>query len=82
MDPTKINEALREKGIRQIDVATRLGMPKTSRTIISLVIHGLSRSRRVEAEIGKILERPLAEVFPDWYCPKKQSSKKSRQKAA
>lgn len=73
MQADAITEQLNAKGIRQIDVVTRLGMPRTSRTIVSLVIHGMARSRRVEAEIASILERPLEEVFPTWYgrTPKK-----------
>jgi lambda repressor-like predicted transcriptional regulator len=67
MKPEDITAQLSEKGVRQIDIVRRLGMDLTSRPVVSMVIHRLSRSRRIEQEIGKALGRPLTEVFPEWY---------------
>ncbi|MEQ1512957.1 MAG: hypothetical protein ABL934_09785 [Lysobacteraceae bacterium] len=78
MTPLQIKKALEEKEIRQIDVVVRLGMSKTSRPIVSAVINGNSRSRRVEKEISKITGFPLHELWPDWYAPSGKAVKRKR----
>jgi hypothetical protein len=80
MTPLQIKQALEEKEIRQIDVVVALGMPKTSRPIVSAVINGTSRSRRVEKQISKITGLALHELWPDWYAPSGKAVK--RRKAA
>lgn len=76
MTPEVITESLRARGIRQIDIVTGLGMPLASRTIISLVIRRMSRSRRVESAIAEAIQRPLAEVFPEWYGPSAKNQRR------
>lgn len=67
MTPLQIKKALENLEIRQIDVVTRLGLPKTSRPIVSMVINGNSRSRRVEKEISDLTGHPLHVLWPCWY---------------
>lgn len=67
MTPLQIKKALEDLEIRQIDVVTRLGLPKTSRPIVSMVINGNSRSRRVEKEISDLTGHPLHVLWPSWY---------------
>ncbi|MCH2092706.1 MAG: hypothetical protein MK141_14175 [Pseudoxanthomonas sp.] len=65
--------------MRQIDIVRRLGMPLTSRAIVSHVIHRLGRSQKVEKEIALVLGKPLFEVFPDWY---RKDGKTAKRKVA
>lgn len=82
MTPAEINKILKERGIRQIDVVARLGMPKASRVVVSHVIHRLCRSRRIEAEISRVTEKPLHVLWPEWYDAEPLKSAKSRKRAA
>lgn len=75
MKPAHINKALAEKGVRHVDVVTRLGMKKTSRPIVSMVISGNSRSRRVEKAISDITGVPLHELWPEWYSQSTSSTR-------
>jgi hypothetical protein len=79
MTPESIVENLRERDVRQVDIVRRLGMPLTSRAIVSHVIHRMGRSRRIEQEIASILGKPLFEVFPDWY---RKDGKTAKRKVA
>lgn len=76
MKPAQINKALAERGVRHVDVVTQLGMKKTSRPIVSMVISGNSRSRRVEKAISDITGVPLHELWPDWYSPNTSSPRR------
>lgn len=67
MRPEEIKKRLSDLGVRQVDVVVRLGMKKTSRPIVSTVINGYSRSRRVEKAISEITGEPLSKLWPDWY---------------
>lgn len=82
MTPVEINNALQARGIRQIDVVTGLGMPKTSRIIVSNVIHRLSRSRRIEAEIARLIDMPLHVLWPEWYDAEPSKGAKRGKRAA
>lgn len=79
MTPANINRLLADKGMRHVDVVLRLGMKKTSRPIVSMVINGNSRSRRVEQAISEITEVPLSLLWPEWYPP---NTKKGTRRAA
>lgn len=78
MKPLQIKQALEQKEVRQIDVVVSLGMSKTSRPIVSAVINGTSRSRRIEKAISKITGIPLQQLWPDWYSPDGKPVKRSK----
>ena len=60
-DPRQRKAALVLAGIRQSDIARRVGVAQTH---VSDVIHGRRRSRRVEAAIADALGRRVEDVFP------------------
>ena len=68
MTPNQIKRALADAGLRQVDIVKKAGLPKTSRPIVSMVIHGLSRSRKIEATIASSIGRTKKETFPAWYA--------------
>lgn len=78
MTPLQIKKSLEDLDIRQIDVVTRLGLPKTSRPIVSMVINGYSRSRRVEKEISDLTGHPLHVLWPCWYQKNGKAIKRRR----
>jgi lambda repressor-like predicted transcriptional regulator len=68
MHPAQIQAALKMRGTTQADVAAQCG--GVSATAVYSVIHGRSRSKRIEMRIAAITGLPLAELWPAWHCPK------------
>lgn len=61
-----IKAALRKRGVSQLDLANEL---EVSPSVITAVISGRSGSRRVSEAISKIVEVPLAVLWPARYAP-------------
>lgn len=76
MTPAQINKKLAEKGLRHVDIVVGLGMRKTSRPIVSMVINGNSRSRRVEQAISQHTGYPLHVLWPSWYAEPAQPKRR------
>lgn len=60
MHPEEIKAALRIKGITLVALATELGL---SRSMVTQVIHGYARSKRVEDRIAKALGKPVSAIW-------------------
>lgn len=60
LDPRERKAALVLLGVRQADIARRLGVTATH---VSDVLHGRRRSPRVEGEIAEALGRGVEELF-------------------
>ena len=63
MHPEEIKAALRIKGITLVSLATELGL---SRSMVTQVIHGYSRSKRVEDRIALALGKALHYLSSQW----------------
>lgn len=61
LSPRERKAELVLKGIKQADIARRLGVAPTH---VSDVVYGRRRSVRVEKAIAEALGRPAPEVFP------------------
>lgn len=61
LSPRERKAALVLKGIKQADIARRLGVAPTH---VSDVVYGRRRSVRVETAIAEALGQPAPEVFP------------------
>jgi len=57
MDTVQIKIELLKRGIKQVDIARALGV---SRSVVSHVIAGRRRSRRVEKYIRRLISRQAA----------------------
>jgi len=64
MHPADIKASLKKVGYSMVKVAEEL---KISDTAVYLVIHGRSRSARIEKKISRITNIPLYELWPDTY---------------
>ena len=73
MTPSQIKQALARAGLKQLDIVKKAGLPKTSRPIVSMVIHGMARSRNIEAIIASSIGKSKEETFPTWYATPKHS---------
>lgn len=62
MHPEEIKAALRIQGVTLTALASELSL---SRSMVTQVIHGYARSRRVEERIAKTLGKPVAAIWPD-----------------
>lgn len=60
MHPEEIKAALRIKGITLVALAQDLNL---SRSMVTQVIHGYTRSQRVEERIAKALDKPVASIW-------------------
>jgi lambda repressor-like predicted transcriptional regulator len=60
MHPEEIKAALRIKGITLAALAQELSL---SRSMVTQVIHGYARSRRVEERIAQILGKPVDGIW-------------------
>lgn len=69
MTPEQITAGLIARGVTQQDIAVRAGLAAYNRSQVSAVVNRNSRSRKIETEIAAALERPIGEVFPEWYTP-------------
>lgn len=61
---TRIKVALMARGYKQTDVAAACGVLPTT---VSQVIHGRSRSERIERKIAEVTGHDLAELWPQWH---------------
>lgn len=64
--PAKIKYELALHDYTQADVARECGIAPTT---VGAVVHGRSRSRKVELRIAAITQKPLAELWPQWHGP-------------
>ena len=64
MHPEEIKAALRIKGVTLTALAAKLGL---SRSMVTQVIHGYARSKKVEELIAQILGKPVTAI---WAAPK------------
>lgn len=62
----RIKFALSLRNHTQVDVAQQCNVQPTT---VGAVIHGRSRSKRVELRIAAITGMPLAELWPQWHGP-------------
>lgn len=65
MDSAAIKYELERRGLTQADVAMLLGITDPS---VSAVVSRRHRSELVERGIAAAIERPVHEVWPDWYA--------------
>jgi len=70
--PALIKYALALRGYTQTGVARECDVEATT---VGAVIHGRSRSKKIEARIAAITGMALAELWPQWHSP---SAKRSR----
>lgn len=64
MHHADIKAALEKAGVTQVELAHRLGVTPMA---IWQVIHGNSRSARIEREIADVIGLPLSTVWPAFY---------------
>jgi lambda repressor-like predicted transcriptional regulator len=64
MHPAEIKAALEIAGYSQADLAREL---EINRSLVSAVVAGHSRSKKVEDRIAEIIRRPAAEIWPQWH---------------
>jgi lambda repressor-like predicted transcriptional regulator len=64
MHPADIQAALRKAGVSQQDIADKF---EVSKSTVSQVIHGLSKSRRIAEEIASVIGKDLADIWPGSY---------------
>ncbi len=57
INPRKLKALLVEKGITQVSIARELD-PPIDRSVVSKVISGKARSRRVQAKLAQKLDMP------------------------
>lgn len=57
-----IRKHLSDKMVKVGDIATGVGVTQSA---VSQVIHGKSRSKKIEKAVADAIDRPVAEVFPD-----------------
>lgn len=74
MHPAHIKAALEIQDYSQTQVARDCGV---ERTTVGAVIHGRSRSRRIEMRIAAITQLPLAELWPQWYGAKAKARRRA-----
>lgn len=65
MSPTDLRVALLRAGVRQMDIARACGSAPAN---VYAVVHGKTRSLRIERAIASALGLSLVEVWPD-RCP-------------
>lgn len=79
MHPAEIKAALEMRGVSQLDIAKQLRGAKRrhiSATAVSLVIHGRSRSQRIENRIAAVIAKPPHEIWPQWHGPNAKQRKR------
>lgn len=62
----KLKYELALRDMTQADIASQCGVEPTT---VGAVIHGRSRSKKVELRIAIITRLPLAELWPQWHGP-------------
>jgi len=70
MHPAQVQAELKMRGYTQAEVAAEIGSNGVTPTSVYQVIQGRSRSKRIELRIAAIVDRPLAEIWPQWYGPR------------
>lgn len=74
MHPAQIKAAIQMSGSTIAAIAEVL---EVERSAVGHVIHGRTRSARIEEAIAKVVRRPMHEIWPTWYAP--DGRKKTRQ---
>lgn len=69
----RIKFALSLRNHTQVDIASQCDVKATT---VGAVIHGRSRSKRIELHIASITGLTLAELWPQWYGPQAQRRRK------
>jgi lambda repressor-like predicted transcriptional regulator len=64
MHPADIQAALRKAGVSQQDIAQKYDVSKST---VSQVIHGISKSRRIAEEIAIVIGKEIANIWPGSY---------------
>ncbi|MGB3749431.1 MAG: hypothetical protein WA961_14625 [Rhodanobacter sp.] len=73
----RLKYALAVRNLTQAALALQINVKPTT---VGAVIHGRSRSKKVETRIAAATRMPLAELWPQWHGPNaKPSRRKSRQ---
>lgn len=67
MTPIDIKYALERAGYSQAEVARMCNV--THRQTVNAVIHSTGRSKTIESAIARLLNKPVAEIWPHWYGP-------------
>lgn len=67
MTPTDLKIILMKEGITQADIARDIGVKPS---VVSCVVNGKERSKRVETAIAKLINKNRAEVWPLAILPK------------
>lgn len=75
MHPALIKAALEIAGYTQMDIADDCEVSSTS---VREVIHGKSRSAKIESQIAKVLDTTPQALWPDWYGPNGNSIRRRR----
>ena len=71
MQPPFIKAELTVRGWPPTRIAEKLGV---SRSAVTRVIHGQSRSQRIAAEIADVVGKPAMEIWPGYYTLKVNTS--------
>ncbi|HEX3048676.1 MAG TPA: helix-turn-helix domain-containing protein [Bacillota bacterium] len=66
--PSEIKAALILKGITQASIAKKLGV---SSSLVSMVIHGTEKSKKVRREIAGILGKSVRDIWRNSIAPPK-----------
>jgi len=62
MEPSRINELLKEAGVTQADVADNLE-PPVRQSAVNQVIHKKQTSKRIQIAICEVIKKPFEEVW-------------------
>ena len=71
MHPEEIKAALRIKGVTLTALASELDL---SRSMVTHVIYGNARSKRVEERIAKVIGKPVSAIWVTRRPPLRQAS--------
>lgn len=73
MTPNQIKGSLIFSGIKLVDIADECDVSEQS---VGQVIRGLSTSDRIQRVIAEKIDKPVEEVFPERYQPRKVSPRR------
>jgi len=72
MHPAEIQAALKMRDYSQTELAAEVvgrSGKRVTPTSVYQVIQGRARSKSIELRIAAIINKPLAEIWPQWYGP-------------
>lgn len=73
MHPAQIKAAIQMRGYTQAQIATEC---RVEANTVSAVVHGRSRSRRIEQRIAAVTGLPLPMLWPAWHDPQAQRARR------